>query len=358
MKTTSAKIDAIISQSQRERRCARPPNQNIYKAMDRRRKAGKLVRPFPGLFADAAYWKSLDCTDQKLHIVRSLAQTHPQWVFAGPTAAAIHGLEHQWSIQDRIYVANAHEGNDLDPSKPINRIYMTDVPVTVVDGIRVVTLERTVLDCARMLAFPHALAVSDSAFRRIAMTERGWRSDAPALVRSFAERIRGLARSLRSADAVQAVDQVLRYTNPASENGGESFMRGAILEERYMPPRLQQEFTSAQSNGGYRADYVWTRSDGKIIVGEFDGMGKYVDPAMTGRSSIQDIVNRQNAREQDMLSAGVHHIVRLTFDDAVHRMRLIGKLDNAGVPRCGEAIDAIGDLRKLRLRAARASRNP
>ncbi|KAB7790395.1 CTP synthase [Bifidobacterium leontopitheci] len=351
MNTTSARIDTLISRAQHDQRCAHPETHNDYKAMVRRCKAGKLVNPYPGLFSDAMYWRSLDATEQILHIVRSLAKLHPTWVFAGPTAAAIHGLEHQWSIQDRIYIADAHQGNDLDPGKPVNRIYMAEIPVTVVNGIRAVTMERTVLDCARLLTFPHALAVSDSAFRRIALGERGWRSDASARIRAFAGRIRGMTQGLRNADAVQAVEQVLRYTDPASENGGESFMRGAILEERYMPPQLQRQFASAaRPNNGYRADYTWTTADGRIIVGEFDGMGKYVDPAMAGRASIQEIVNRQNAREQDLLAAGAHLVFRLTFDDALHRTQLVTKLDTAGVPRNGEALDAVGDLRKLRLR--------
>ena len=118
----------------------------------------------------------------------------------------------------------------------------------------------------------------------------------------------------------------------SSENGGESLARGTMIEAGFSIPQLQIPFTDPTTGERFRVDFLWRADDGRIIVGEFDGTAKYVDPEMTGRKSIQETVQTERNREQALRRAGVTEVVRFTFDDVLQRNPLIAKLRRAGVP--------------------------
>ncbi|KAE8126969.1 hypothetical protein DDE84_09930 [Bifidobacterium tibiigranuli] len=131
-----------------------------------------------------------------------------------------------------------------------------------------------------------------------------------------------------------AIELLLTYVDPRSENGGESMLRGATIEEGFVPPDLQRVFVNPR-NGAERCrvDFSWTLPDGRIVVVEYDGMAKYVDPSMTGRRTIKAIVNQQNRREQVLMAAGVSIIIRFDYDDLFNREKIVSLLTDAQVPR-------------------------
>ena len=87
-------IDALLDQTENAQRCAHSSDPLIQKGLYRRYRAGDLARPYPGLFARAEYWNQLNEPEQSLHAARTLSRLHPNWVFAGITAAAAHGFDH------------------------------------------------------------------------------------------------------------------------------------------------------------------------------------------------------------------------------------------------------------------------
>ena len=106
-----------------------------------------------------------------------------------------------------------------------------------------------------------------------------------------------------------------------------------IIELGFVVPRLQYPFDNPDSpSGSYRADFTWLLPDGRIVVGEYDGMGKYV--ATPSRSSIQAAVHAERRREDHLRSQGVDAIVRFEFEDVCHPERLERKLLDAGIPKC------------------------
>ena len=80
-------IDALLDQTENAQRCAHSSDPLIQKGLYRRYRAGDLARPYPGLFARAEYWNQLNEPEQSLHAARTLSRLHPNWVFAGITAA-------------------------------------------------------------------------------------------------------------------------------------------------------------------------------------------------------------------------------------------------------------------------------
>lgn len=150
---------------------------------------------------------------------------------------------------------------------------------------------------------------------------------------------RGITKEEIAADCVQwridyaRVFRLLRYANERSENGGESLARGTIIEDRFLTPRIQVTVTDPQTNTEYRVDFVWKLDDGRVIVAEYDGTQKYVDPAMTDNRSIQEVVAKERARDEGLKRAGATEIVHFTYADVIERTPLRVKLIKAGVPQ-------------------------
>lgn len=306
-----------LLQAQQRRSCLFASNEAESKALRRRTAAGELISPHRGMFIDAQYWNTLNGSEKALHIARGLSGRHPSWTFAGPTAAAVHGFEHQWSIhRSGLYIAS-QTSSGRSPGG-VNRIYMTSIPVANVRGMQVTSQARTLVDCGLTLPFINALPIFDSAFRN------GTSEDDVLLICTQLRR------------DVEPIRRLLAHADPASENGGESLARAVMLEERFALPRLQHVFVNPKNPGQwYRVDFVWFFPGGYTVVAEYDGTAKYVDPSMTDRQTIQAVVSRQGERERNLYSWGVSHIFRFTYDDVIRRQPLTDKLIKAQIPRAG-----------------------
>lgn len=314
------RVVALIEVAEREKRCIFATNQAERSALSRRAAEGEFVRLYPNVYARAEQWATLNGLERTMHMVRALNLMHPKWCFAGLTAAAVHGLEHQRLLHSHTLTIAATSYGQVEQQTPfrVRRLVGPPVEPEIVDGIPVTNLTRTALDCARTLEFRFAMPIMDSVLRRDGIT---------------VERLIAAYDHIRGPTA--QVMRVLKYANPASENGGESLARATIIEEHFMPPEIQVVFADSREERQYRADFVWRLDDGTIIVAEFDGTSKYVNPEMTGRKSIQQTVTDERERERTLLRAGVTTIVRFTFDDVMQRHPLIRKLYAAGVPLVG-----------------------
>ena len=59
--------------------------------------------------------------------------------------------------------------------------------------------------------------------------------------------------SLITQDCTKII-KLLRYTNAASDNGGESFARGTMIEAGFAEPRLQVVIVDPATGQQYRVD--------------------------------------------------------------------------------------------------------
>ncbi|WP_033492380.1 hypothetical protein [Bifidobacterium biavatii] len=308
-------VEALLDVAKRERRCAYGTGKAACAALDRRAKAGILMRVFPNAYVDPAYWESLQPPERSLHIARTIGARHPDWIFAGVVAAAAHGFEHQWSLHDGpVDIASPNRSTPLRETG-VRRIYAPGCATESASGITVTDKARTVVDCCMMLEFRYAMPIVDSALAQ-GVSRRDILTVCGALHRNCLP-----------------VFRALHYADPRSENGGESLMRGTIVDSGFMVPEIQVTFVDPQTGKSYRVDFAWRLADGRIIVAEFDGVDKYVNPSMTDRRSIQGVVLAEREREAALRRARVTTIVRCTFEQVVQVTPLIDELQRAGVPR-------------------------
>lgn len=175
-------------------------------------------------------------------------------------------------------------------------------------------MERTLIDCALAYPFAQALPMFDSALRSGLTTREAVTAECDALNRDTGPVLRAL-----------------HYADARSENGGESECRGIIIDAGFAMPELQVEFQVP--DGIRRVDFLWRLFDGRMVVLEFDGMLKYVDPSMTDGRGIKQVVADERNREEALKDAGVTAIIRTDYDEVKAVTPLVSKLAAAGIPR-------------------------
>lgn len=319
---THRTVTKLMADAQRAGRCAYSRNTAEQAALRRRAKAGDFTCVYPGipsLYAETVYWNGLNPPERTMHIARTLAQAHRTWVFGGLVAAVAYGFEHQWCLHDgSVTIATSNHGTHR-PDRHLKRVYVPKTAAARIEheetGLFLLPPAMTLLDCAGSHEFRFSLPFFDSAFAKGITAE---------------DVLDAIGRM--HADPRSAL-RLLRHVNAKSENGGESLARGTMIEERFLTPRLQVPVRDPQTGAEYRADFVWTLTDGATVVGEYDGTRKYIDPDMTDNRNIQEIVARERCRDEALKRAGAREIVHFNYDDVMRRTPLTMKLLKAGIPR-------------------------
>lgn len=358
-------LDDLMNRAEMDGRCCSASSPAERQAMLRRTRCGDVVRPFRSVYARREYWDGLNPIEQASHVIREMARRHPERVFAGLSAAVIYGFEHSWTLHDKPYVYIATDGftksrrsyhrlrrisvrrSDIREDCHVVRLYRPRGDEAAQDGsntwshvskladriaheralrdnvcigeVRVTSPARTLVDCALLYPFEHVLSMFDSALRRGLVTR---------------EEIVAVCDGLRVDCG--PVFRLLHYADARSENGGESFCRAVSIEEGFVPPQLQHTFYSrVTGKEAGRVDFIWHTEDGRIIVLEFDGMQKYIDPEMTSNRDVRQVVRDERQREQDLKEAGVSVVIRTNYNEVVQRAPFVMKLIRAGVPRAG-----------------------
>lgn len=312
---TDRTIEELLDEAEARSECLScPPEQNVQRAL-RRRIPSQIVSPARGLFARASYWDSLDRTKQALHIARAYSRKHPAWVFCGPTAAAAHGLEVPRTLVKRTYIASRTRSVH-------GRLVRVDVDVSdacVASGLPVTSALASAIDSLRFGTFPEALAVADSALRVLRLSRQAFQDE----VRERLWRKHGAANARRAAF----------YASALSENGGESYARGVMIEEGFQVPRLQVEIPDPLEGGNlYRVDYLWGDAANPLVIGELDGRDKLANPRMRHGLSMEAVLRNERTRESRLSLTGAR-IMRFTFADVLNRPRFVRMLEAFGIPR-------------------------
>lgn len=281
-------------------------------------KSGELVSPIRGVFARASYWESLNAQAQTLHVMRAVHQTHPSWVFCGPSAAVAHGLWVSNQMLHCVHIAQLHESHGRSV-RGIVRHELRELELENSFSLPVTSLCQTVMDCARWGGFGEGLAAADSAMRFYGLEK----TELEAYVATHGRRLHGVG------DARRAVE----YADARSENGGESLARAACIECGFAVPELQVPLVDPiDPRRTYRVDFLWRTDEGRVIAAEYDGLQKLYDDRFTGGRSALKVLQDERLRES-RLTACVDAVVRFSYQDICDYDRFTRLLSSFGVPR-------------------------
>lgn len=210
-------------------------------------------------------------------------------VVSHATAALLHGLPVPTSrILDVSH--SFLRATRTEAAFPVTRHIreLTEEDVVTLDGVLVTSLERTVIDCACALRSDWALAVADAALRQCARVDRRHRAGRGTSIDDLRSSwLELLERSGPRRGRVQA-RAVLGLCDPLAESAGESRARCVFLADGLPPPLLQAPI--GLEGGTAFSDFAWALDDsGRMLHGEYDGLGKYTSPstaAESGKASI------------------------------------------------------------------------
>ncbi|WP_155849573.1 hypothetical protein [Arthrobacter sp. H20] len=280
--------------------------------LQRQCRTGTLVRVRHGIYIGDAVWKELDRWDRyrvRVLAVNLSARRPP--LFSHESAALIHSVP---ILGVPLVVHTQQEnGRSSRSRKDIRRHFSSDyTPVKVrLDGLRITSLDYTLLALASESSFASAVVALDDSLRR---------------ARTDQVQMRIVAQGLQAAAARRRMNSVLDFSDPASGSPGESASRAYMALFGIRPPELQESFSDAQ---GFiaRTDFYW-RDRG--LIGELDGLVKYQKPEYMGGRSASQVVIDEKIRE-DRLRALGFTVVRWLWEDINKPQRLLSLLVSKGL---------------------------
>ena len=308
------RIDALLDDAEASRTIVVASHGDA-DALKRRASRGQLASPAKNLYARDAYWSGLDPAERALHLMRAEASRHPTWRFRSYSAALVWGLDVPHALVDALHIIA-----DRPPNAPHCRARRPSSrdDYALRDGMNVTSFWQTVAECLCEAPFSYGLAIADSALHM-----RGTTNEELLDRLSIADDRTGIAQARLIASCA----------DERAENGGESRVRAYLIAQGYQIPELQVEFPNPTDPAHpYRVDFFWGLIGPRGTIGEFDGMGKYRDPQLlNGRTTIEVLV-AERQRESRLTLLG-HPVLRFTYQDLLHPIRLSRALESAGIPR-------------------------
>lgn len=272
---------------------------------------GALVPPLPV----GKHWQEAEGHALAM-IASARSKLRNDAVVSHASAALVHGL---WvlTVPDRPEVSQSTRPNmHARDSLWRHHARLASNEVTILDGLRVTTLERTVADCARTMHPRDALAVADSGMRAILRPDRRTKEADAAGVAELRHRLQdmvdtGPPRGRRQARAVLAA------ADPYAESPMETVLRWVAVSRGLPAPEVQMPVHTR--GGTFYVDLGWRwvlrRADGSTVVYvlllEYDGELKYV-PGEGLVDSLDGAVAAVVAekRREDLIRENPDHVIR------------------------------------------------
>lgn len=273
----------------------------------------ELVRIAPGAYVTAEEWEQAVQAERHRAIasaVRSRARVEP--VFSHESAAAFHEIPiiGEWPMSATVTQARGRGDQRSAAVERITRSLAEEDVVTMPDGLRVTSLERTVLDLAARRPTLSAV-IAMSAVRHAGVS---------------LERIQHAALRAGRMPGIRAARSVIAQSSGFSESPLETLVLVRCRDLGFAEPEQQRRIRGVDGVL-YRVDFAWR--DGTIVL-EADGKLKYAPSG--DRPTPGDVLWAEKRRE-DALRPRVAAFGRVAWDDAWQAAGLERQLVALGVPR-------------------------
>ncbi len=288
--------------------------------VDRLLRLGTWVRIRPGAYAERSTWLPASPEQRHLLLARAVLRSlNEPAVLAHTSAAVAHGLPVWGSDLSLVHVVRParRHGARVEAGVAHHSARLPSEHLTVVDGIPVTTVARTVLDHSRSVPFEPSVITADAALHRGHVTP---------------ERLREMLLWMGDWPGARGAGRAVMFADGRAETVGAS--RGRVFFHVHgMPkPELQVEILDRAGLLLARADFLFRR---QRTIGQFDGRLK--DREATGSRPLDEVVWVAKVREDGLRSLG-WEVVRFCWFDYDQPRRLIGRFDEAfarGLARSG-----------------------
>lgn len=291
----------------------------------RRAREGGLVKLAPGTYVEAELWS--DAGDRQKHLLRAhavLGRLATPVVASHETALAFHGFPLLGRWPEQVHVVDPARRSTLSSSRLVR--HSVDLPKEDVAlggeasgaaaAAPATTAVRAALDVARGRDLRGATVVLD----------HGLRSGAFSL-----DDAREVLERRRSSPGSRAAAVALAFADGLADSAGESLSRVGLLEAGLARPVLQKEFRDASGYIG-RVDFWWPCCG---VVGEFDGLVKYLGRTeRRGRSPEQVVVDEKVREDRIRALPEVRGFARWLWNDALRATTMVAAVRAAGLAGC------------------------
>jgi hypothetical protein len=272
---------------------------------------GELVRVRRGWYIGAATWQSMSADERYATEVAVAAGGFGSVALSHWSAAALLALPMVGRRGSSIHVTHAPSSGGRSSRGVVRHASAGQVDVVVIDGVRVTSAARTVVDLARAGGLLAGVCAADHALRESTTTTDELARQIDSL---------GCARGVRNARAA------IGFATAESESVGESLSRVRMHQLGVPAPALQHVVADAHGFVG-RVDFWWPRAG---VVGEFDGRQKYGVAAGDDPRAAAERLWDEKRREDRIRATGVT-VVRWTWADAWSGGPMVAALRTAGV---------------------------
>ncbi len=283
--------------------------------------SGAQVRVARGVYVPGLMWRKLSDTDRYLVLIHAIAGTRASPpILSHWSAAAIHGLPIIGTWPPSVHmIVPASSGSRSRNLVTRHALSLEADEVVEVDGLRVTSLLRTVVDMAALGRFLPAVVMADHALHEDRHGGSPPRCTREQLLAQWQRRMpfRGCARAR----------EVIDFAVANSDSPLESVSRVNMEMIGFPRPQLQIPFSDHLGFIGY-ADYFWPEHS---LIGEADGDKKYLDPAFRSGRSIEEVLVAQTKRENRLRALGFR-VTRWDWATAISHSALRSHLHAAGLP--------------------------
>ncbi|MFT3875493.1 MAG: hypothetical protein QM708_03550 [Propioniciclava sp.] len=222
-------------------------------------------------------------------------------VVSHTSAAVFHGLPVRRAALERIHLTRAEGGHGRhEAGVHLHHAPLAASEITLIDGVPVTTLERTIADIGRMETFAWGVVLTDAALAR---------EPDRILLADYVD-------SGRRRRGNRTLTSVLEFADPRAESPAESLSRVSMLRAGIPRPELQFDIVNADGEWVARSDFGWPELG---VVGEVDGRVKYDSPDR-GRSP-SEVIAAQVQREELIKRCG-WWVTRWDWETAVDHQLL------------------------------------
>lgn len=277
----------------------------------------ELQRLRHGAYVDPAALREMYPEDRhRIRLEATARALRRPAVISHVSAAVMHGLP-LWGVDLRRGHFTREQSSSSFTTKwlRVHAASLTEDEIVMVDGFRVTSVARTVVDLARSESFEQSVVSGDGALNCGRVT----RADLDEV----------LSRT-RAKWGFPAATRAVSFMDGRSESAGESRSR-VIMSSLGLPePDLQRVLRRRDRHLG-RVDFC-LESHG--VVGEFDGLGKYERGRRPGET-VGNVVAREKAREDAIRQSGAvvvrwiwseldtPRVIRARFEEAFAVTRLL-----------------------------------